>query len=32
MKKDPVYNKRISEAVIELAELASRLDQLPKPS
>ncbi|KYN04803.1 PREDICTED: uncharacterized protein LOC108772202 [Cyphomyrmex costatus] len=32
MKKDPVYNKRISEAVIELAELASRLDQFPKPS
>lgn len=32
MEKDPVYKRRISEAVIELAELASRLDQLPKPS
>lgn len=32
MEKDPVYKRRISEAVIELAELASQLDQLPKPS
>ncbi|XP_018312827.1 uncharacterized protein [Mycetomoellerius zeteki] len=32
MKKDPIYNKRISEAIIELAEFALRLDQLPKPS
>lgn len=32
MKKDPVYGRRISEAVIELVELASRLDQLPMPS
>ncbi|XP_011870472.1 PREDICTED: uncharacterized protein LOC105563468 [Vollenhovia emeryi] len=32
MEKDPVYKRRISEAVIELAELAARLDQLPKPS
>jgi len=32
MEKDPVYKRRINEAVIELAELASRLDQLPKPS
>ncbi|RLU25036.1 hypothetical protein DMN91_003128 [Ooceraea biroi] len=32
MKKDPLYERRISEAVVELAELASRLDQLPKPS
>ncbi|XP_024879880.1 uncharacterized protein LOC112459792 [Temnothorax curvispinosus] len=32
MERDPVYKRRISEAVIELAELASQLDQLPKPS
>lgn len=32
MEKDPVYKRRINEVVIELAELASRLDQLPKPS
>ncbi|XP_072749998.1 uncharacterized kinase-like protein D1044.1 [Anoplolepis gracilipes] len=32
MKKDPVYERRLNEAVIEMAELASRLDQLPKPS
>ncbi|XP_011162484.1 uncharacterized protein LOC105197694 [Solenopsis invicta] len=32
MEKDPAYGRRINEAVIELAELASRLDQLPKPS
>jgi len=32
MKKDSVYKTRISETVVELAELASRLDQLPKPS
>lgn len=32
MEKDPAYGRRISEAVAELAELASRLDQLPKPS
>ncbi|XP_011162486.1 uncharacterized protein LOC105197696 [Solenopsis invicta] len=32
MEKDPIYGRRISEAVIELVELASRLDQLPKPS
>ncbi|XP_020282740.1 uncharacterized protein LOC109854259 [Pseudomyrmex gracilis] len=32
MKKDPVYGRRLSEAVIELVELASRLDQLPTPS
>ncbi|XP_011266195.2 uncharacterized protein LOC105257334 [Camponotus floridanus] len=32
MKQDSVYEKRINETVIELAELASRLDQLPKPS
>jgi len=32
MEKDPIYKKRINEVVIELAELASRLDQLPKPS
>lgn len=32
MKRDPVYERRISEAVVELAELASRLDQLAKPS
>ncbi|XP_014477064.1 PREDICTED: uncharacterized protein LOC106745716 [Dinoponera quadriceps] len=32
MEKDLDYGRRISEAVAELAELASRLDQLPKPS
>lgn len=32
MEKNPVYKRRISEAVTELAELASRMDQLPKPS
>lgn len=32
MEKNPVYKRRISETVTELAELASRLDQLPKPS
>ncbi|XP_025262867.1 uncharacterized protein LOC105257333 [Camponotus floridanus] len=32
MKQDSVYERRINETVIELAELASRLDQLPKPS
>lgn len=32
MEKDSVYRRRISEAVIELAEFASKLDQLPKPS
>lgn len=32
MEKDPVYKRRISEAVIELVELTLRLDQLPKPS
>jgi len=32
MEKDPIYKRRINEVVIELAELASRLDQLPKPS
>lgn len=32
MKKDSVYERRINEAVVEIAELASRLDQLPKPS
>ncbi|XP_012525356.2 uncharacterized protein LOC105830529 [Monomorium pharaonis] len=32
MEKDPIYERRISEAVVELAEVASRLDQLPKPS
>lgn len=32
MKINPIYERRINEAVIELAELASRLDQLPKPS
>lgn len=32
MEKDPIYKRRISEAVSELAELASRLDQLPNPS
>lgn len=32
MTVDPVYERRINEAVIELAELASRLDRLPEPS
>ncbi|XP_011707632.1 PREDICTED: uncharacterized protein LOC105462618 [Wasmannia auropunctata] len=32
MEKSPVYKRRISEAVVELAELASRIDQLPKPT
>lgn len=32
MKQDSVYERRINETVIELAKLASRLDQLPKPS
>ncbi|XP_029165279.1 uncharacterized protein LOC114936288 [Nylanderia fulva] len=32
IKKDSIYERRITEAVVELAELASRLDQLPKPS
>ncbi|KMQ91529.1 putative kinase-like protein [Lasius niger] len=32
MEKDSVYERRIREAVVEFAELASRLDQLPKPS
>lgn len=32
MEKDKVYGRRISETVAELAELASRLDQLIKPS
>lgn len=32
MKQDSVYERRINEAVIEMAELASQLDQLPKPS
>ncbi|EFN82948.1 uncharacterized protein LOC105184691 [Harpegnathos saltator] len=32
MEKDSVYGRRISEAVDELASLASRLDQLPQPS
>lgn len=32
MEKDKVYGRRIREAVVELAELASRLDQLIKPS
>ncbi|KAL6257882.1 hypothetical protein P5V15_011481 [Pogonomyrmex californicus] len=32
MEKDSVYRRRIKETIIELAELASRLDQLPAPS
>lgn len=32
MEKDSVYGRRISETVTELVELASRLDQLPRPS
>lgn len=32
MEKDEVYARRISETIIELVELASRLDELPKPS
>lgn len=32
MEKDSVYERRINETVAELVDLASRLDQLPKPS
>lgn len=32
MEENPIYGRRISEAVTELAELASRLNQLPKPT
>ncbi|KAL0113942.1 hypothetical protein PUN28_011341 [Cardiocondyla obscurior] len=32
METDSIYKKRINEAVVELVELALRLDQLPKPS
>lgn len=32
MKKDAVYKRRINETVVEMAELASRLDQLPRPT
>ncbi|XP_032679130.1 uncharacterized protein LOC116847824 [Odontomachus brunneus] len=32
MEKDSAYGRRLNEAVAELVELASRLDQLPKPS
>ncbi|XP_012215176.1 uncharacterized protein [Linepithema humile] len=32
MEKDKVYGRRISETIVELVELASRLDQLIKPS
>ncbi|XP_029049567.2 uncharacterized protein LOC114879128 [Osmia bicornis bicornis] len=31
MKIDPVYNRRIADAVKELVEFSFRLDQLPKP-
>ncbi|XP_076627863.1 uncharacterized protein LOC143345039 [Colletes latitarsis] len=32
MKNDPVYNKRLGDAVAELVELSFRLEQLPKPT